>query len=104
MRVTKKLNLNIFLGLVVMGFQSNVMVFHGFCLVQIVVLGEPVKTTEQISPSPPLNRKSPKILLKEWVKRAKLAFLAKNSCFLADYFLTGIGDPPPTPLRRKLAK
>ena len=51
MRVTKKLNLNIFLGLVVMGFQSNVMVFHGFCLVQIVVLGEPVKTYMLSSPT-----------------------------------------------------
>ena len=37
-------------------------------------------------------------------KGLKLAFLAKNSCFLADFFLNGIGGSPPPPLNGKSQK
>ena len=50
---------------------------------------------------PPFNGKLPKIFLKKWVKRGQnRRFLAKNSCFLADFFLNGIGGYSP-PLNGK---
>ena len=85
------------------------LVFGIFCLIFAIFVLQLLsgksfcqkKTLAERGGTPPLNGKLPKIFLKKiGPKGLNWRFLAENSCFLADFFLSRIGGyPPHTPER-----